>query len=241
MSLHPTQTQSPIYVNYPLYRDSFGDSSKLITLITSNETNLKICSLERKSKSKWGPADFIKESFRNMSCFFVFGYLQVFLREVIASASLDAFAESSVAMKRAIVVSGMSHVMVKLFVSWVSWKVLPYSGKIALLFVLYTVAFLIITVANSPASRLVGVVLFTVGNAMPEKTFLSHGTFYGDVAVISFTGGGGLGAVLGAIYYSGMCVGFYSMRIALENEIEFEITGIKTLFHVPSPQPLIFS
>ena len=32
--------QSPTYVNYPLYRDSFGDSSKLITLITSNETNL---------------------------------------------------------------------------------------------------------------------------------------------------------------------------------------------------------
>ena len=101
----------------------------------------------------------IKESFRNVSCFFVFGYLQVFLREVIASASLDAFAESSVAMKQAIV-SGMSHVMVKLFAPWVSWKVLPYSGKIALLFVLHTVALLIIVVANSPASRLVGVVSF---------------------------------------------------------------------------------
>ena len=105
----------------------------------------------------------IKESFRNVSCFFVFGYLQVFLREVIASASLDAFAESSVAMKQAMVVSGMSHVMVKLFAPWVSWKVLPYSGKIALLFVLHTVALLIIVVANSPASRLVGVVSFQVG------------------------------------------------------------------------------
>lgn len=85
-----------------------------------------------------GP-EMIKESFLNVSCFFVFGYLQVFLREVIASASLDAFAESSVAMKQAIV-SGMSHVMVKLFAPWVSWKVLPYSGKIVLLFVLHTVA-----------------------------------------------------------------------------------------------------
>ena len=82
-----------------------------------------------------GP-EMIKESFLNVSCFFVFGYLQVFLREVIASASLDAFAESSVAMKQAMVVSGMSHVMVKLFAPWVSWKVLPYSGKIVLLFVL---------------------------------------------------------------------------------------------------------
>ena len=55
----------------------------------------------------------IKESFRNVSYFFVFGYLQVFLREVIALASLDAFAESSVAMKQAMALSGMSHVMVK--------------------------------------------------------------------------------------------------------------------------------
>ena len=31
------------------------------------------------------------------------------------------------------------------------------------------------------------------------------------------------------------------MRIALENEIGFEITGITKLFHVPSPQPLIIS
>ena len=176
-----------------------------------------------------------------MSSFFVFGYLQVFLHEVIASASLDASAESSVAMKQAKVVSGMSHVIVKLFAPWVSWKVLPYSGKIALLFVLYAVALLIIIVANSPASRLAGVVSFQVGDAMAENTFLSLGTFYGDVAVISFAEGGGLGTVLGALYYSGLCVGFYSMRIALENEIEFEITGIKTLFHVPSPRPIIFS
>ena len=193
--------------------------------------HLKICSLERKSKSKWVSADLIKESFRNVSCFFVFGYLQVFLREVIASASLDASAESSVAMKQAMVVSGMSHVIVKLFAPWVSWKVLPYSGKIALLFVLYAVAFLIIIVANSPASRLAGVVSFQVGDAMAANTFLSLGTFYGDVAVISFAEGGGLGTIRGALYYSGMCAGFYSMRIALENEIELEITGIKTLFH----------
>ena len=107
-----------------------------------------------------------------MSCFFVFGYLQVFLREVIASASLDVSAESSVAMKQAMVVSGMSHVIVKLFAPWVSWKVLPYGGKIALLFVLYAVAFLIIIVANSPTSRFAGVVSFQVGNAMAENTFL---------------------------------------------------------------------
>ena len=194
----------------------------------------------KEKQTEMGP-EMIKESFLNVSCFFVFGYLQVFLREVIASASLDAFAESSVAMKQAMIVSGMSHVMDKLFAPWVSWKVLPYSGKIVLLFVLHTVAFLIIVVANSPASRLVGVVSFQVGNAMAENTFLSLGTFYGDVAVISFAAGGGLGAVLGTLYYSGLCLGFYSMRIALENEIEFEITGIKTLSHVLSPRPLILS
>ena len=33
----------------------------------------------------------IKESFHTVSCFFVFGYLQVFLRKVIASACLEKF------------------------------------------------------------------------------------------------------------------------------------------------------
>ena len=147
-----------------------------------------------------------------VSCFFVFGYLQVFLREVIALASLDAFAESSVAMKQAMVVSGMSSVMVKLVVPWVSWKVLPYSGKLTLPFVLYTAAFVITTVASSPASRYVGVISLDVGSAMAESTFLSLGAFYGDVAVISFAAGGGLGTVLGAVYYSGLYLGFIQLE-----------------------------
>ena len=42
---------------------------------------------------------------------------------------------------------------------------------------------------------------------MAENTFLSLGTFYGDVAVISFAAGGVLGAVLGALYYSSLCLG----------------------------------
>ena len=42
---------------------------------------------------------------------------------------------------------------------------------------------------------------------MPENTFLSLGNFYGDVAVISFAAGGGLGSVLGTLYYSGLCLG----------------------------------
>ena len=187
-----------------------------------------------------GP-EMIKESFLNVSCFFVFGYLQVFLREVIASASLDAFAESSVAMKQAVVVSGMSHVMVNCLLHGFRGKFFHTVAKSFCCLSFHTVAFLIIVVANSPASRLVGVVSFQVGNAMAENTFLSLGTFYGDVAVISFAAGGGLGAVLGTLYYSGLCLGFYSMRIALENEIEFEITGINTLFHVLSPRPIIFS
>ena len=42
---------------------------------------------------------------------------------------------------------------------------------------------------------------------MAENKFLSLGIFYGDVAVISFAAGGGLDAVLGALYYSGLCLG----------------------------------
>ena len=126
--------------------------------------------------------------------------------------------------------------MVKLFAPWVSWKVLPYSGRIALQFVLHTVAFLIIT-----RITVCWRCFFSSRQRNGRKYFLSLGTFYGDVSVISFAAGGGLGAVLGTLYYSGLCLGFYSMRIALENEIGFEITGITKLFHVPSPQPLIIS
>ena len=79
---------------------------------------------------------------------------------------------------------------------------------------------------------------------MAENTFLSLGTFYGDVAVISFAAGCGLGAV-GCRTRCSLLLRFvfrsYSMRKALENEIRFEVTGIKTLFHVPSPRPLIIS
>ena len=42
---------------------------------------------------------------------------------------------------------------------------------------------------------------------MAENTFVSLGIFYGDVAVISFAAGGGLGAVLGALYHLGLCLG----------------------------------
>lgn len=50
---------------------------------------------------------------------------------------------------------------------------------------------------------------------MAENTFLSLGTFYGDVAVISFAAGGGLGAVLGALYHSGILAWTYVLlRIA---------------------------
>ena len=58
-------------------------------------------------------------------------------------------------MKQAMVLSGMSHVMVKLFAPWVSWKVLPYSGRIALQFVLHTVAF-----DNHPHHGLLALFLF---------------------------------------------------------------------------------
>ena len=94
----------------------------------------------------------------------------------------------------------MSHVMVKLFAPWVSWRVLPYSDKIALLFVLHTVAFLIIT-----------------------RITVFWRCFFSSYLLLRF------------VFRS------YSMRIVLENEIGFEITGIKTLFHVPSPRPLIIS
>ena len=178
----------------------------------------------------------IKESFRNVSCFFVFGYLQVFLREVIALAPLDAFAESSVPMKQAMVLSGMSHVMVKLFAPWVSWKVLPYSGKIVLLFVLHSVAFLIIT-----RITVFWRCFFSSRQHNARKYFSFSRKFLWRRRRYQFRGRRWLGfrtrypLLLRFVFRS------YSMRIALENEIRFEITGIKTLFHVLSPQPLIIS
>ena len=178
----------------------------------------------------------IKESFRNVSCFFVFGYLQVFLREVIASVSLDAFAESSVPMKQAMVLSGMSHVMVKLFAPWVSWKVLPYSDKIALLFVLHTVAFLIIT-----RITVFWRCFFSSRQRNGRKYVSFSRNFLWRRRRYQFCGRGWLGCCTRYSLLLRFVFRSYSMRIALENEIRFEITGIKTLFHVPSPRPLIIS
>ena len=178
----------------------------------------------------------IKESFRNVSCFFVFGYLQVFLRKVIASASLDAFAESSVPMKQAMVLSGMSHVMVKLFAPWVSWKVLPYSDKIALLFVLHTVAFLIITRIT---------VFWRCFFSSRQRNGRKDVSFSRNILWrrhrYQFRGRRWLGCRTRCPLLLRFVFRSYSMRIALENEIRFEITGFKTLFHVPSPRPLIIS
>ena len=178
----------------------------------------------------------IKESFRNVSCFFVFGYLQVFLREVIASVSLDAFAESSVPMKQAMVLSGMSHVMVKLFAPWVSWKVLPYSDKIALLFVLHTVAFLIIT-----RITVCWRCFFSSRQRNGRKYVSFSRNFLWRRRRYQFRGRRWLGCRTRCPLLLRFVFRSYSMRIALENEIRFEITGITTLFHVPSPRPLIIS
>ena len=178
----------------------------------------------------------IRESFHSVSYFFVFGYLQVFLRKVIASVSLDAFAESSVPMKQAMVLSGMSHVMVKLFAPWVSWKVLPYSDKIALLFVLHTVAFLIITRIT------VFWRCFFPSRQRNGRKYVSFSrNFLWRRRRYQFCGRRWLGCCTRYSLLLRFVFRSYSMRIALENEIRFEITGIKTLFHVPSPRPLIIS
>ena len=120
-------------------------------------------------------------------------------------ASMDIFAQSSVAMERAVIATGITHIIVKVTIPWVSRKVFPYSGKISLLFVLNTVGFVIVVVANSSGSRLVGIVAFEAGRAVAEVTFLSLTAFHGDLAINSLVAGGGLGAVLGTLYYSGVC------------------------------------
>ena len=178
----------------------------------------------------------IRESFHSVSYFFVFGYLQVFLRKVIASASSDAFAESSVPMKQAMVLSGMSHVMVKLFAPWVSWKVLPCSGRIALLFVLHTVAFLIITCIT-----VCWRCFFSSRQRKGRKYVSFSRNFLWRSRRYQFRGRRWLGCRTRCPLSLRFVFRSYSMWIALENEIGFEITGITKLFHVPSPQPLIIS
>ena len=138
-------------------------------------------------------------------------------------------------MKQAMVLSGMSHVMVKLFAPWVSWKVLPYSGRIALQFVLHTVTFLIIT-RITVCCRC----FFSSRQRNGRKYVSFSRNFLWRRLRYQFRG-----RWLGCRTRCPLSLRFvfrsYSMRIALENEIGFEITGITKLFHVPSPQPLIIS
>ena len=139
-------------------------------------------------------------------------------------------------MKQAMVLSGMSHVMIKLFAPWVSWKVLPYSGRIALLFVLHTVAFLIIT-----RITVCWRCFFSIRQRNGRKYVSFSRNFLWRRRRYQFRGRRWLGCRTRCPLLLRFVFRSYSMRIALEDEIGFEITGITKLFHFPSPQPLIIS
>ena len=144
----------------------------------------------------------ITQQFRNIVCFFVLGYLTVFLGEVITAATVDIFAGESTWLNAAVVTTGLAHVVVKLALPWVYQK-LPYYGKIALLFSFCAAGLVIVVVSNSLGARLLGLTVFESGKAMAEVVFLSVTVFHGHLALNSFVTGGGLGIVMGAFYYSG--------------------------------------
>lgn len=144
----------------------------------------------------------IRQQFRNIVCFFILGYLTVFLGEVITAATVDIFAGEPTSLNAAVVTTGLAHVVMKLALPWVYQK-LPYYGKIALLLSLCTAGMVIVVVSTSQGARLLGLTVFESGKAMAEVVFLSVTAFHGDLALNSFVTGGGLGIVMGAFYYSG--------------------------------------
>ena len=144
----------------------------------------------------------IRQQFRNIVCFFILGYLTVFLGEVITAATVDIFAGESTWLNEAVVTTGLAHVVMKLALPWVYQK-LPYYGKIALLLSLCTAGLVIVVVSTSQGARLLGLTVFESGKAMAEVVFLSVTAFYGHLALNSFVTGGGFGIVMGAFYYSG--------------------------------------
>lgn len=144
----------------------------------------------------------IRQQFRNIVCFFILGYLTVFLGEVITAATVDIFAGEPTWLNAAVVTTGLAHVVMKLVLPWVYQK-LPYYGKIALLLSLCTAGLVIVVVSTSQVARLLGLTVFESGKAMAEVVFLSVTAFHGDLALNSFVTGGGLGIVMGAFYYSG--------------------------------------
>ena len=144
----------------------------------------------------------IRQQFRKIVCFFILGYLTIFLGEVITAATVDIFAGESTWLNAAVVATGLAHVVVKLALPWVHQK-LPYYGKIALLLSFCAAGLVIVVVSNSQGARLLGLTVVESGKAMAEVVFLSVTAFHGDLALNSFVTGGGLGIVMGAFYYSG--------------------------------------
>lgn len=144
----------------------------------------------------------IRQQFRNIVCFFILGYLTVFLGEVITAATVDIFAGEPTWLNAAVVTTGLAHVVMKLALPWV-YQELSYYGKIALLLSLCTAGLVIVVVSTSQGARLLGLTVFESGKAMAEVVFLSVTAFHGDLALNSFVTGGGLGIVMGAFYYSG--------------------------------------
>lgn len=162
--------------------------------------------------------EYTKAQFRNITCFFALGYLMVFLSEVITAAKENMLAGNSLTMDAdiltgsrsltmdaaAVAIAGFAHVLVKLILPWVAQKV-PYTYRVILLTCLYSGGLVIIFVARSRITRLMGVAAFESGSATAEVTFLSLTAFYGDFAVNSFVAGGGVAFALGSIYYAGVC------------------------------------
>lgn len=126
----------------------------------------------------------IRQQFRNIVCFFILGYLTVFLGEVITAATVDIFAGESTWLNAAVVTSGLAHVVMKLALPWACQK-LPYYGKIALLFSFCAAGLVMVVVSSSQGARLLGLTVFKSGKAMAKVVFLSVTAFHGDLALLA--------------------------------------------------------
>ena len=166
-----------------------------------------------------------KAQLRSIACFFAFGYIMVFLSEVVSTALTDMLAGSSLSKKKdgklferttfaaespAVLITGVFQLLVKLSLPWLAHKV-PYLYKAIFLCSLYAAGLALILLPDHPVARLLGVVVFDSAGAAAEVVFLSFTAFFGDFAVNSFVAGGGVSEVVGPLYYAGECL--YSNKL----------------------------
>ena len=144
----------------------------------------------------------IRESSRNIICFFVFGILSLFYDTLTITAAEDALSGSEIPTAAVSIAMAASVLGLKITAPWFLQK-FSYTLKICLSVLLLFLGLVVFVSAPNVHSRLLGIMVMESGISFSEITFLAMTASYQEVTVIALVAGIGVAYLLGPFYYAG--------------------------------------